>query len=398
MDSLESVNEQLWLRILKRNIELHLPVAWDLLLGIQTEVKVENTVKLLIAFDADPEPPAAASIPQAQQATIPQSIAHSQSPKSNPLESVLSQLSVPVPGPGRIYWDYTVVLVLLQQQLWAIQLMLPFLHLQGTHRCCPSILFAPAATPATAPGLAPAMPVNGGNSFTSVTEAGQWPNVQHQQPSLFPVLLVNSTTQQFTPPLTSGNQIWNVSPASNVQVSLTTTVCRSSSNCLKSFIRSNVCWSYHNHQLWKLNQHGRRELPVDLFAATYSPYPASDSRVAIWSSSLSRLFFQPPKSANPFDLSEPVQAQHALQHASSLGTPSPAWMTPQSSPYPPALPSQAPPYSSSIPPSNQVGGGFGGDGAAFGAVNMDQQVAGRFSAPPAHSLSLLLEEILLDEK
>ncbi|KAJ6731422.1 hypothetical protein OIU79_002694 [Salix purpurea] len=63
-----------------------------------------------------------------------------------------------------------------------------------------------------------------------------------------------------------------------------------------------------------------------------------------------------------------------LQHASSLGTPSPAWMMSQSSPQ------QAP--SGMQFAGHQAVGGFGSDGAAFGAVNMDQQVASRFSAPP----------------
>lgn len=428
--------------------------------GNPTEVKVENTGSL-IDFDADPEPPAAASVPQAQQATIPQSIAHSPSatndnnwasfdfapenkasqvPKANPLESVLSQLSVPVPGPGHILGLHSgagapataAVGNPTNASLFASA---------GNTSMLPFNSVAPAATPvnnlsilhaggvsATAPGLAPAMPVNGGNSFTSVTEAGQWPSVQHQQPSLFPVSTGHSTTQQFTPPLTSGNQIWNVSPASNVQVSLTTPYAGTPpivSNPASGVMSAGLS----QPSAVEVKPTGRRELPVDLFAATFSPYPAA---IPGWPSGPARgmgftaqynsvpasipTFLQPPKSANPFDLSEPVQAQHfpsmtplhaalpnmphssGLQHASSLGTPSPVWMSPQSSPYPPALPSQAPPYSSSIHPrayvaqqapssmpfaGHQVGGGFGGDGAAFGAVNMDQQVAGRFSAPPA---------------
>lgn len=421
--------------------------------GNPIEVKLVNTGSL-IDFDADPEPPAAASIPQAQQTTIPQSIAHSSSatndnnwasfdfapenkasqpPKANPLESALSQLSVPVSGPGQIFGLHSGAGAPATAALGNAANASLFAP-AGNTSMLPFNSVAPAAMPvsnlsilhtggvsATAPGLAPAMPFNGGNSFVSVTEAGQWRSVQHQQPSLFPVSSGHSNAQQYTPPLASGNQTWNVSPASNVQMSLATPYAEASQIVSKpaSGVMSAAV---------EVKPIGRTELPVDLFAPTYSPYPAA---IPGWPPGPARgmgfavqynsfpastpTFHQPSKSANPFDLSEPVQAQHfpsmtslhaglpnmppssGLQHASSLGTPSPAWMMSQSSPYPPALPSQAPPYSSSIPPrayvaqqapsgmqfaGHQAVGGFGSDGAAFGAVNMDQQVASRFSAPP----------------
>lgn len=79
----------------------------------QVEIKLETT-KSLIDFDADPEP-VAPTVPQAQQSSVPQPVLQSGNPSDdnwasfdvaseakanpltsnlNPLESVLSQLSV----------------------------------------------------------------------------------------------------------------------------------------------------------------------------------------------------------------------------------------------------------------------------------------------------------------
>ncbi|CAK7334908.1 unnamed protein product [Dovyalis caffra] len=399
--------------------------------GNPVEVKLENTGSL-IDFDADPEPPTSASIPQAQQTTTPQSIAQpasasndnnwasfdlapdnkaSQAPtNANPLESVLSQLSVPVHGPGHLLAPSAPATAAVGNATSA-----SFFAPAGNTSMLPFNSVAPAATPVSnlstlhpggvsvaAPGLAPAVPVNGGNLFANVTEAGQWPSVQHQQPSLFPVSTGHSTAPQFTPPfdVASRNQTWNMSPASNVQVSLATPY--AGAQVVSKPASGVTSAGLSQLSAVEVKPTGRRELPEDLFAATFS-YPVA---IPGWQTSPARgmgfavqynsvpapmaTFLQPSNSSNPFDLSEPVQAQH---RTSSLGTPSPAWMSSQSSPYPPTFPSQAPSYSSSIPPrafvaqqapssmpfiGYQGGGGFGSDGA----VNMDQQVAGRFSAPP----------------
>jgi hypothetical protein len=84
--------------------------------------------------------------------------------------------------------------------------------------------------------------------------------------------------------------------------------------------------------------------------------------------------------------------QSGLMRTSSLGAPPSAWM-PQS--YAPAFPQAAPQYGSALPPraymgqqvpnmapsGNQAFGGGVVEGAAFGSLNVDQQIAGRFSAP-----------------
>ncbi|KAA3476983.1 putative ADP-ribosylation factor GTPase-activating protein AGD14 [Gossypium australe] len=133
---------------------------------------------------------------------------------------------------------------------------------------------------------------------------------------------------------------------------------------------------------------------------------------------------QSSRSINPFDLGSeapPVQTQTrerereskfpsmaSLQGAlpnmppssgpvptSSLGTPSSAWMSPQSLPYASGMSLQLPYASSvaqrpypgaqlpnSLPPSSHQIGGIGSE-VSFGFVNTDQQVAGRLAAPAA---------------
>lgn len=91
--------------------------------GNQVEAKVEST-RSLIDFDADPEPPIPAAVPQTQQSNISQSAVQptnstndnnwasfdvvaqpkvSQAPSNvNSLESVLSQLSISTPAPSHV--------------------------------------------------------------------------------------------------------------------------------------------------------------------------------------------------------------------------------------------------------------------------------------------------------
>ncbi|KAJ4847584.1 hypothetical protein Tsubulata_033378 [Turnera subulata] len=403
--------------------------------GNTVEVKVENT-KSLIDFDADPEPPAAGAVPQTQQTATTQSIAQPasaandnnwasfdfapetkapQAPSNaNSLESVLSQLSVPS-GPSHPSGMPGVAGVTVAPA--------------GAASSLPFNSGAPAAAQVSnlstlpASGLSPTMPVNGGNSFVN-TEPGQWHGMQQQQPPLFPASTGISTAQHFTPQYTgaSGNQNWNLSAAPTVQATVTTSAGApqvTSSEATSSGVSP--------PSAVEVKPSGRQALPEDLFTATYSHYPAP---VPGWQTGPPRgmgflhynhvaapvpTFPQPSKSANPFDLNEPVQAQPfpslsslqsalpnmpptaGLHRTASLGSPSPAWIPSQSSPYPSALPSQTPPYAAGMPPraymaqqvpgsiplsGNQAIGGFGSEGATFGAINMDQQVGGRYSAPP----------------
>ncbi|KDP32306.1 hypothetical protein JCGZ_13231 [Jatropha curcas] len=405
--------------------------------GNSMEVKVENTASL-IDFDADPEPPpVVTTAPQVQQTTVSQSLAQpasttndnnwasfdfvsevkvsQTSSNANPLESVLSQLSMTQSVPG---------------QISGMPSGSGTPAVASVSHAAPSATASPTVV-AGAPGLVPTMPINSGNSFGKVNEAGQWPSVQHQQPHLIPASSGQSTTQQHRPPIygASGNQTWNYSVAPNVQAAFSTSsvgvpqVVSAPAPAVASAGISQPASA-------EVKPTGRKELPVDLFTATYSSFPAA---IPVWQTGPPHgmgfamqysnaavpmpTYVQQSKSTNPFDLNESSPAQvhtfpsmaplqgalpnmppsSGLQRASSLGTPSSAWMPSQSLPYPSALPSQPPPYASAMPPraymaqvpsnmsfsGHQGVGGFSTDGAAFGAINMDQQLAGRFSAPAA---------------
>ncbi|EOY30852.1 NSP-interacting GTPase, putative isoform 3 [Theobroma cacao] len=430
--------------------------------GNPAEVKLETTVSL-IDFDADPEPPAAQAVTQTQQTTVTQSIVQptsstndnnwasfdfapqtkvSQAPSNmNTLDSVLSQLSVPASVPGQISGPSTIV----GGQIPAPVVNMSVAPLGGN----PNVAFtgqipfgagAPAVAPvsnfstlppagalAAAPGLTPIMPVSSGSSQVSVNNAGLWPNVQHQQTSFFSAAGSQSTAQQFMPPVdgASTSQPWNFAPSQHMQGHLSAPAAQTPQAVSQSVLDVTSTGASQPPSI-ETKASGRKELPVDLFTATYPTYPAP---AAGWQTGPPRgmgfimqystavpmsAFPQSSKSINPFDLggeAPPVQNQtfpsmaslqgalpnvppaSGLVRASSLGTPSSAWMPAQALPYASGMPSQSLPYASAVPqraytgaqlPSNlppsshQIGIG---SEASFGFVNADQQVAGRFSAP-----------------
>ncbi|GMI97709.1 NSP (nuclear shuttle protein)-interacting GTPase [Hibiscus trionum] len=408
--------------------------------GNPAEVKLEMTASL-IDFDADPEPPVASAVTQTQQTTVAQSMLQptsstndqnwasfdfasqtnvSQAPSNvNTLDSVFSQLSVPASAPGDQSGSYSSVQTL------------PF----GTA--------APAAAPVSnlstllpsvaltaAPGLTPTMHVGSGSSQVGVYNAGQWPNMQQQQTTFFSAAGGQSTTHQFIPPVdgASANQPWNFAPSQNMPGPLTASVAQIPQAVSKP---NHDATSTVASQLppTETKESGRKELPADLFTLTYPSYPAAGAGPG-WQSGQPygmgftmqyntgapmSSFPQSSRSMNPFDLggeAPPVQTQTfpsmaSLQGAlpnvpppsgpvptSSLGTPSSAWMSPQSLPYASGMPMPSLPYASSVPqrphlgaqlpnnlpPSSHQIGGIGNE-ASFGFVNTDQQVAGRFPAP-----------------
>ncbi|XP_068337223.1 probable ADP-ribosylation factor GTPase-activating protein AGD14 [Pyrus communis] len=393
--------------------------------GNPVEVKPETSGSL-IDFDADIEPTPAAAVPQAQQPTVAQSLSQPanltndnnwasfdvapavtvpQAPGNvNSLESLLSQLSVSAPVPS--YTSGTAGNI-------GAPTVAPVSSLST---------FPPVGAPVPAPG-SQAFPVNGGNFHLKDAASGQWPTMQHHQPSLYPVTGIQPAAQQYMPSVDGTSTIASQSSAGDAKST------------------------------------GRRELPADIFAMNYPSFPAP---VPGWQTGPRGMGFPMPyntavpmlnyqqssKSANPFDVKREPQIQASafpslqaplpnaqplsplgLMRTSSLGAPSSAWMPLQSSPYSSAVPPQAPQYASqvplqapqyasqvppqppqfasqvppqppqfasqmppraymvqqvpsSIPPSGYQGaGGFGTDGASFGSLNMDQQLAGRFSAP-----------------
>ncbi|KAK3210765.1 hypothetical protein Dsin_015471 [Dipteronia sinensis] len=418
------------------------------------EVKLEST-RSLIDFDADPEPPRTAAVTQTQQTTIVQSLVQpttstndnnwasfdfapevkaSQAPSSfDTLESVFSQLSVPASVSGQVSGipSGTGAPVASVASAFPGSGNSPVASVGGTP-FSPFSTAAPSAAPvssfatfppvnalAAGPGWTQVFPANGGNSFT----------MQHQQPPLFPTGS-QSNAPQFTPPVggASNNQPWNLSLAQNAQGPLSTPAAQAPTPFPKPAVEVPY-GAVSQPPPVEVKSSGRTELPQDLFAATYSSFPAP---VPGWQSGQPRGmgFMQyntavpmptlvQSHSTNPFDFnseSPPVQAQTfpsmaslqgALPNASppsglmrtpSLGTPTPAWMPPQPSSYPSAMPLQTPIYASTLPPRAYMGpqvpsnmpptgyqgvGGFGGERPAYGFMNPDQQLAGRFSAPAA---------------
>ncbi|BBH08398.1 Nuclear shuttle protein-interacting GTPase [Prunus dulcis] len=397
--------------------------------GNPVEVKLETSGSL-IDFDADPEPAPAAAVPQPQQTTVAQSypqpanstndnnwasfdvapeVKAPQAPANvNSLESLLSQLSVSAPGPSYVSGATGNM---------------------GAPTIAPSSsvsTFSPVGAPVPAPGLAQVFPVNGGSFLVKDPTSGQWPTMQHQQPSLY-----SANAMEFnTPPHAQG------------QPSI------SAPHAQQDASRSghDVSTIASQPSAGDAKPSGRRELPADMFAMNFSSFPAP---VPGWQTGPPRAMgfamqyntaVQSSKSANPFDVNSepPIQAstfpsaasfQAALPNVqslsppglvrtSSLNTPSSAWMPLQSSSYSSAVPPQAPQYASqvppqlssyssavppqapqyasqmppraymvqqvpsSMPPSGYQGAvGFGSEGSAFASLNTDQQLIGRFSAP-----------------
>ncbi|XP_054778339.1 probable ADP-ribosylation factor GTPase-activating protein AGD14 isoform X2 [Prosopis cineraria] len=395
--------------------------------GNAAEVKLEST-KSLIDFDAEPEPPVAPAIPQAQQTTAVQSAvqpAHSsddnwasfdtapvakttQGPSNfSPLDSVLSQLSMPSPAPA---------------QASGVQGPLPASAATaaagaGTLGNFSSV--PPSGTYVTAPGLTMVPPIN---------DAVQWASAQRNQP-VFPTTGSHPTTQQFIPS-TGGflNGQWNVSPVPTMQGHPSIRMPHASP--LTSKRANEVSSSAASQPSIEVQQGGRKELPEDLFTAKYSSFaslapgwqmrPPHGMGIYMQYNTAAPMpsFPQSSKSTNPFDVSSeppPVQAptfpsMSSLQgvlpsippssgviHPLSLGNPSLSWNSPRPS-YGSVLPPQAQVHAPAMAPRAYLGqqvptnmpvpghqeiGNSGARGAAFGFSNPDQQMTGMFSTPAA---------------
>lgn len=395
---------------------------------VKLEVKLEPTMSL-IDFDADPEPPIAATV-TTQQTTATQSIVQpissanddnwasfdiapatqisQASSNVNTLDSVLSQLSVPSSMPVRT---------------------------SGA----PGSFASPVATSVnnslspfggdlTAGPIAHSsmMPGSSGSFLGNTNDAGLWTGMQQQQPSSISAATIQS--QPFMQPVggASATQPWNSSFSQNTLGSLSAPATQAPQSLPVN--SQGVTSTGASQPSVETKSTGRTELPQDLFTATYPTYP---SPYPSWQTGYSHgmgfpvqyntaapmpAFPQASRSVNPFDVNSetpaiqnqtqtfpsmgslqgalPNMPSSGLLRTSSLGTPSPAGMPPQSLPFASAMPSQALPYASAMPPRTYAGsqlpnntslpshqaGNFGTD-TGFGFVNMDQQLGGRFSAP-----------------
>ncbi|GKV00786.1 hypothetical protein SLEP1_g13415 [Rubroshorea leprosula] len=425
------------------------------------EVKLETTVSL-IDFDADPEPTLAATV-TTQQTTMTQSVVQptssandnnwasfdnapaaqmSQAPSNtNTLDSVLSQLSAPASLPNHtpgasssfgvpVATSLANTLSPLGDDLINASITHPPTIPLGAGAPTAAPLmglstFPPKVAVAATPGM---MPVSSGSSSFNINNAGQWPSMQHQQPSLVSAA-PSPSPQQFMQPVHGApvTQPWNFSLSQKTQGPLSTPAAQASQAVSKTSQGATSNGALQP-SLVETKSTGRKELPEDLFTATYPTFLAP---VPGWHPGLPLgmgfpmqyniaapmpTFQQSSRSINPFDIhneAPAVQTQtfpsmgslqgalpnmpstSVLLHTSSLGTPSPTWMPPpQSLPSSLAEPSQAQPYGSALPPRTYTGpqvpssmktpshqvSGIGSE-TGFGFVNMDQQFAGRFSAP-----------------
>lgn len=168
--------------------------------GNPAEIKIETS---LIDFDAAPEPPAPAAMPQPQQSAtglpvtqnLPSSgdnwanfdsvseVKASQAPVSaNSLESVLSELSMPASNPG----PTTVG-----------SLGLPFGAVAPPAAGVNSSATFPSGAPVANPGLVHSQPNPAVNSFGNAVARGPWQ--QQQAHSLFPAMGGQPSAQNFMP-------------------------------------------------------------------------------------------------------------------------------------------------------------------------------------------------------
>ncbi|XP_068652025.1 probable ADP-ribosylation factor GTPase-activating protein AGD14 isoform X2 [Aristolochia californica] len=404
--------------------------------GNQTELKRVNSGSL-IDFNADPETPAATAAtndlfsgqPAQQPLAAPQSSSDGSNwasfglntedkaaaaplNSSNTLESQLSQLSAPAPGP-----------VSPMSVGGVVQKVPP--NTNNTFESVFSQLSVPAA---------PAAPPVGQMPSLSMPQQ----QLQLQQPSLFPTADGQSTFQQFAPaagaPTTQsafqlftspaggalGNQYWSAPLASSAQGLAVVPPPGQPSQAAPKQLQGTSGFLSQPAAPTEEKASGRKALPEDLFTSSYAPshvpiqrwlaappnamgygmhYPAAMLQTV-------PTFPQPSKSTNPFDVStDPAPAQapmfpsmaplqgalpnitasSPIMHTPSFGSPSPQWVTSQSPSYqsvvlPGAYMVQQTPSSMS-----QLGppgvGSFGSGGTAIGAAGVGIQPAAGFQQP-----------------
>ncbi|KAL5174565.1 putative ADP-ribosylation factor GTPase-activating protein AGD14 [Glycine soja] len=344
--------------------------------GTPAEVKLE-TIKSLIDFDDDPEPPVASAAPQAQQTTVaqhgmpansndnnwasfdvaPEAKAPQGPSNVNPLESMLTQLSVPVSLPSHVSGAQGLVM---GSALTATAAGTPIISSFST--------FPASGASVTSFGLTPASTHN---------NAGQWATLQYQQQQpLFTAAASQPTIQQSTSPVGGAlnNQPWTV-PL--VQGNPSTPMPHTSHLVPKpaNEAKSRVVLQPSTADI---KPSGRSELPEDLFTVKYSPFPAP---VPGWQ-------MGPPPSMGAL----PSVTPSATMHPSNMGNISHAWNPPSSSSYvsPPQVQTLAPAMgpgaymgqqmATNMPmPRHQGIGSFATEATAFGFSNPDQQLTGRLS-------------------
>ncbi|KAL3532426.1 hypothetical protein ACH5RR_005947 [Cinchona calisaya] len=407
--------------------------------GNPAEIKIEAS---LIDFDTTPEPPAPAA-GQPQQPAVNVSIAQTATPASdnwanfdsmsevkvsqppvnpNPLESMLSQLSVPAsvsghlagtPGSGNALPTASAGTVSAFPNILPVASFgSPFGNVAP-----PAAAAFPSGNPAAAPGPVAPLPIPGGNSFGNAAIGGQWP--QPHPHASFSATGGQPVSQQL-PSASFGpanNQPWNPLLAPNSQTIPSAATVQPSQAVMRPALDASSRVATQNSLEAKSN--GRRELPEDLFTFNYTSMPV---RVPGWHAGpvhgmgfnmpynmpmpTPPNFAQASKSTNPFDVNSvpspapafpsmlslqgalPTMAAPAgLLRTSSLSAPSahPSAVFPHA-PHASVMPSN--PYMmqqfpGNIPtrPHGQIG--YGIEGGAFAPLSSNQQLGGLQSVPAA---------------
>ncbi|XP_027069164.1 uncharacterized protein [Coffea arabica] len=418
--------------------------------GNPAEIKIEAS---LIDFDAAPEPPVPAPV-QPQQSAASTSIAQTTSPSSdnwanfdsvaevkasqppvnsNPLESVLSQLSMPAsvsghvavtPGIGNALHNASVGTSSAFPNVSPVTSFgSPFGNVAPNSVTANNSTASSTGNPAAAPGPVASLPIPGGNSFGNAVTGGQW--LQPQPHSSFPAVGGQPLSQPLTPASVgpSSNQPWNPLFAPNAQVLPGANV-QASQAVMRPGLDASTGVATQNSQEAKSS--GRRELPEDLFSFSYPSMPV---RVPGWHGSqahgmgfnmqynmpmpMQPTFPQASKSTNPFDVSAdpspaaafpsmaslqgalpPLAAPVGLLQTSSLGAPlaHPSALLPNGPPYASIMPSSTLMSSATnlmqqlpgnMPPRPHGQVSYGIESGAFGPLSSNQQLSVLQSVPAA---------------
>ncbi|OIW18949.1 hypothetical protein TanjilG_09143 [Lupinus angustifolius] len=314
--------------------------------GNLAEVKLETT-KSLIDFDDDPEPPVApqpvvmlenfgdnnwASFDFALEEKAAQG-----SSNANPLEPVLSQLSIPAALPGHVSGAPGGPHHAAAIPMSSVPVTGSALIAAGAPTISSLSAFQPSGASVTYPGSVTVSPLN---------NAGQLAGLQYQQPS-FPGTVSQPTIQQFTPPVggAPNNQPWNIPSVLTVQGHASTPMPHAFHHANET--NSNVV---SQPSTVDIKPNGRTELPE---AQTLAPAVAPGIFILL-----------------TFPQSVILVEVHFL-YICILNCRvkfSGAYM------------GQQMPTNTSMPRYQGIES-FGADGAAFGISNPDQQLNGRLSIP-----------------
>ncbi|KAK2451781.1 putative ADP-ribosylation factor GTPase-activating protein AGD14 [Trifolium repens] len=333
----------------------------------QVDIKLETT-KSLIDFDADPEP-IAPTISQAQHTSVPQPVlqqenssgdnwasfdvaseekANPSASNLNPLESELSQLSVPASLPS---------------------------HASGVQGPNPT---SGASVPF--PGLA---------TVSSLDNVGHWASSQHQQPT-FPTV----ASQQFPPSVGSAvnSQPSHVPSAVEVKPSGRTELPEDLFTVKhSSFPAPGLGWQMGLPQGMGISMQYNNAMPVSSFSQpsrSTNPFDVSSKQTRDQAPSF--------PSVSSLHGAMPNIPPSGTMYPSSQGNPSRAWTPTPASSYASVLPQQAhthastlgagsymgQPTAANIPMPRQETGNFGTEGYIFGLSNPDQQLTHRPSTTP----------------